>query len=891
MITSEAAGEATSLIQQGIAAVKAGDKEGAKPLLRHAAELDPTSEAAWLWLATLYDDLPVVAHCLQMAMQANPSNAQTAHALQTVMEQMQEGQNGHQANGHALPDGVDVDIDEEQGQQGVPEFDFEELKRRGMVAGKGGRREEAKQYLLAATDLNDADPEVWLWLSTVVDEPEDKQIALENVLALDPLNMPARNEMEANAELLERVRRGEVITPEPAPPDPSKPIFQDNNTHSSGPLLNTGPLGSGPLYGSGPLNSDALYSGSLMTTGPLGAGGTALKLFEGVGKDAVQPVEPAPPPTIIGGRYRILNATEGPDGATYIVSDTGRRQFFVLRAQKSDISELKKHNVNFIKHEGVPYTVVQLGTSDVTLRNFISTVGALPPDMVAQYGVDMLKTLAAEHAKGPILTARTHITPDTVAMNAMGDIELEPPPGKIAGPRSEGMSAPFLPPERTQHGSLAPTSDIFSIGAIMFFLLTGTAPPPLGYIPKKQGGAFETTPFEDYPGIPHDFAQVLATALQSNPADRYPSAKEMADALRATEAGQHVKKEFPKVPAAIAGAVVGVLIVAWAFMAGPLHNLNFSGLAHLVNQAGDATPVPAQGAAAVPTPIPVAPLTSAVINSVDSRRFPGNTLYFSALDSTGMPILGLPAETVKLRENGVDMTSIRLSELRRTTDPVNVMVALDTSDKMSGKWTDDAKTAIHILADRLQPGDNMALLTAGGTPREVQEYTVSKMQFLAALDAQPVGGAPQTVDAVGVAAQVAQMQLQGGYTALVIISNGGLPKGKSAATNGVVDAIVKTANTYNLPIYFVGMDKATYPKEAAEQIAARTGGMAFVAETPDTGGLGEAMKMVERQMHNVYKVSYESPSPSKHADHTIELAVTVNGVTQTDKRAYKYWDR
>ena len=45
---------------------------------------------------------------------------------------------------------------------------------------------------------------------------------------------------------------------------------------------------------------------------------------------------------------------------------------------------------------------------------------------------------------------------------------------------------------------------------------------------------------------------------------------------------------------------------------------------------------------------------------------------------------------------------------------------------------------------------------------------------------------------------------------------------------------MKAANTVNLPIYFVGMDKATYPQEAAEQVAARTGGMAFVAETADT---------------------------------------------------------
>lgn len=913
MITSEAASEATSLIQQGVAAAKAGDKEGAKPLLRRAAELDPSSEAAWLWLASLYTELPIVAHCLQMALQANPANAQAAQALQTVMAQLQNGEQAtHQGNGSGPLNGAGADHEGDAEQQYSSEYDFEELKRRGIVAGKGGRREEAKQYLLAATDANDSDPEVWLWLSTVVDDPEDKQIALENVLALDPLNMPARTAIEANAEPLERVRRGEVITPPPAP-DPSKSIYQTTGPFASGPLLNSGPSSSppsGPLFSSGPLNSGALNSGALnsgplATTGPLGARlqqagsggesgplrmGTAPKLFEGVGKEDATPSQPAGPPSVIAGRYRVLNMTEGPEGPTYIVCDVERHQFYVLRSQKSEISELKKHNVNFIKHDGIPFTVVQIGTNGLTLRNFISTVGALPPDLVAQHGVTMLKAIAAEHAKGPILTARKYITPDTIALNAMGEIALEPPAEQIATPRSDGMTTPFLPTEQAQHGRLAPTSDIFAIGAILFFMLTGTPPPPAGYIPKKQGGVFETRPFEEYPGIPEDFAQVLATALQPNPADRYPTAADMANALRSTMAGHNVKKEFPKVPLAIVGALVAVAVVAWAFLAGPLHNLNLSGLAHLVNQ-GNATPVATEVAVVAPTPIPAPPLARAILNSVDSRRFPANTLYFSALDPTGMPILGLPAATVKLRENGADITSMRLSELRRTTDAINVLVALDTSDKMAGHAMDDAKTALHILADRLQPGDNMSLLTFGDAARQVQEYTVSKSQFLAAVDAQQAAGKTQMVDIVNVATQLALEQLQGGYTALVIVTNGGLPKGKSAATNGAVDAIVRVANTANLPIYFVGMDKATYPQEAAEQMAARTGGVALVADVPDTGGVGEAIKKVEQQLHNVYKLNYDSPSPSPQADHNVELAVTVNGVTQTDKRSYKYWER
>ena len=67
--------------------------------------------------------------------------------------------------------------------------------------------------------------------------------------------------------------------------------------------------------------------------------------------------------------------------------------------------------------------------------------------------------------------------------------------------------------------------------------------------------------------------------------------------------------------------------------------------------------------------------------------------------------------------------------------------------------------------------------------------------------------------------------------------------------------------------------------------------VAVYADPPDTGGAGEAIKNVEVQLHNVYKVTYDSPSSSPQADHTLELSVTGGGATHTDKRSYQYWQR
>src|SRR5215212_2833463 len=92
MITSDLANEAASLLQQGLAAANAGDKEKAKAILRRASEVDPNNEAVWLWLASLHTDLPIVSHCLQRALALNPHNAVAEQALQAVTRKIQKGQ-------------------------------------------------------------------------------------------------------------------------------------------------------------------------------------------------------------------------------------------------------------------------------------------------------------------------------------------------------------------------------------------------------------------------------------------------------------------------------------------------------------------------------------------------------------------------------------------------------------------------------------------------------------------------------------------------------------------------------------------------------------------------------------------------------------------------------
>lgn len=60
-----------------------------------------------------------------------------------------------------------------------------------------GNREGGRLILEKVLEEDENNEEVWLWLSSVVDTDEDREICLENVLALNPNNIVAQKGLEA----------------------------------------------------------------------------------------------------------------------------------------------------------------------------------------------------------------------------------------------------------------------------------------------------------------------------------------------------------------------------------------------------------------------------------------------------------------------------------------------------------------------------------------------------------------------------------------------------------------------------------------------------------------------------------------------------------------------
>ncbi|MBI1876985.1 MAG: hypothetical protein HYR94_01890 [Chloroflexi bacterium] len=60
-----------------------------------------------------------------------------------------------------------------------------------------GDKEEGRRLLEETLETDESNEEVWLWLTAVVDTDEDREVCLENVLALNPNNAIALRNLDA----------------------------------------------------------------------------------------------------------------------------------------------------------------------------------------------------------------------------------------------------------------------------------------------------------------------------------------------------------------------------------------------------------------------------------------------------------------------------------------------------------------------------------------------------------------------------------------------------------------------------------------------------------------------------------------------------------------------
>lgn len=217
------------------------------------------------------------------------------------------------------------------------------------------------------------------------------------------------------------------------------------------------------------------------------------------------------------------------------------RRFYQEAESAARLSHPNIVNTYDVGREGETYYIVMELVDGPSLGEMIASDGKLPEPVAIDYAAQICNGLAYAHRQGllhrDIKPANILITKDDVVKlsdfgiaRAMSQQTMAMTrPGLIMG------SVYYLSPEQAQGHELHETSDLYSVGVVLYQMLTGNL-PYTGDSPVTVALKHVSDPVPvidpDQTGVSPALAAIVNKLLQKQPEHRFQSASEVASALR-----------------------------------------------------------------------------------------------------------------------------------------------------------------------------------------------------------------------------------------------------------------------------------------------------------------------------------------------------------------------
>jgi serine/threonine protein kinase len=242
--------------------------------------------------------------------------------------------------------------------------------------------------------------------------------------------------------------------------------------------------------------------------------------------------------------YRAIHPTLPRDVAIKIAREPSPIDHSLLKADAGLLSDLDYPNLvrvhDLDTHEGRPFVVMEY----VPGRNLrqLAEQALPPPRQAAAWVAAIARALEYIHCRGVV---HQDIKPENIMVDESGRPRLidfgmarwrHAWSGKRSGP--SGGTVAYMAPEqaRGETERIAPPSDIFALGAVLYFLLTGESPFG-GRTHSERWRRASQCDFDrsalSAKHVPCGLERIVLKAMAAQPEDRYPSAEDMANALEA----------------------------------------------------------------------------------------------------------------------------------------------------------------------------------------------------------------------------------------------------------------------------------------------------------------------------------------------------------------------
>jgi serine/threonine-protein kinase len=266
----------------------------------------------------------------------------------------------------------------------------------------------------------------------------------------------------------------------------------------------------------------------------------------------------------IGERYRVIGAVgRGGMASVYLAEDTTLSRQVAIKVLHSRFADDEKFVERFrreakaaagLNHPNIVgvYDWGQIGSQNYivmeyvqgeTLKDRVRREGRLDGGQAVAIALELLAAIAAAHAKGVV---HRDVKSQNILIDGEGRVKVADFGIAQAGDPSmtEAGSilgtAQYLAPEQARGEPVDERSDLYSVGVVLYEMLTGTVPfkgDSAVTVALKHVNEAPPEPAALVPGLPYALNQVVLKALAKDPGFRYSSAAEFIADLRAAQVG------------------------------------------------------------------------------------------------------------------------------------------------------------------------------------------------------------------------------------------------------------------------------------------------------------------------------------------------------------------
>lgn len=243
--------------------------------------------------------------------------------------------------------------------------------------------------------------------------------------------------------------------------------------------------------------------------------------------------------------YRALDHRLNRDVAVKIMRDEMaadeefRRRFCTESHAVAMLSHPNIVAVYDVSHnDNVEYIVMEL-VDGITLKQYIERKGVVAWKEVVHFTKQISKALAHAHERGII---HRDIKPQNIMLLRdgtikVGDFDIAALENEVYENNGEAIgSIHYIAPEQARGECPDARSDIYSLGVMMYEMLTGGLPftgNTLGEIAVQHMNAKPVPPHEKNPEIPLELERITLKAMSAELSERYQSANELLSDLEA----------------------------------------------------------------------------------------------------------------------------------------------------------------------------------------------------------------------------------------------------------------------------------------------------------------------------------------------------------------------